>query len=178
VIDTTGGFDVLRLHQIIKLRLQRSLAAQRAQEPSNINPQIFNGPDANEDWDEAADQALNRVKIMRVFDFVGVSEAIDELRDDMRALRLKGILGTVAVAIPTQRTHIDDSESEEEDLMLFDGANDEAESAPTVEEAVSMIVVENITHVVHPILKSDYVQGLYSRAPELAEQPDSFGVAI
>lgn len=163
MIDTTGSFDVLRLHHIIKLRLQACRATDRVLELANPNPQIFNRPDANDDWDELADAALDRVRIMRVFDFVGVSEAINELRDDIKAVRLQEHKDPpTVVAMPTQITHVDDSESEEEDLMLFDGANDEflQEKSETKKvEPVSIVIIDNITHVVNPIIKNDYTQG-------------------
>ena len=148
---------MLRLHQTIKLRLHARRAAQRVKETSKPNPQVFSRADDDEDDDEIADQTLDRVKIMRVFDFIGVSEAIDELRNDIKKTAFEDQKDVRGSTVITQITHIEDSEDEEdEDLMLFSDVNDEAEMKS---DSVSLVLIDNITHVLNPILKADYIQG-------------------
>ncbi|KAI9833059.1 MAG: hypothetical protein M1819_003892 [Sarea resinae] len=70
VIDTTGSFDVVALAEIARLKVtdrgsQDGLTAQ-----------------------ETAGRILDRVRIMRVFDFVGVVEAIAELRSFLESISL------------------------------------------------------------------------------------------
>jgi hypothetical protein len=148
---------VQRLHQIIIARLKVGQLAQRAPAASNLNPHILTEYDAINDLETSASQALDRIKIMRVFDFVGLSEAVNELRDEVRTAEKDEDLAAAWEAEPTQKLHIADSPEQEcdEDIMLFDGANEDVVRP----DAVSLIVVDNITSVVNPILKTDYVQG-------------------
>ena len=164
VIDTTGGFDVLRLYQVIISRLQSRKAAERAQHFANPNPQIF-GPSApKEDTEQLAEGALDRVKVMRVFDFVGVSEAINELRDDFSVAASNDNVSPERELEVQQRNHVADSEGEDgDDEMLFDqekpdnGVGMELTSRKAGE--IGLIIIDNITHTLNPILKSNYVQG-------------------
>jgi RecA/RadA recombinase len=163
IIDTTGTLDILRLHQIILYRLRSKQAAERAAATSHINPKLFYPDCESDDTEKRAGQVLDRVKIMRVFDFVGVSEAVSELRDDIRNASKDRALAAAWAAEPTPKmTHVDDSQAEEgeEDLMLFDDVADvEPADVQGTLEPVSLVVIDNITNVVNTILKSNYVQG-------------------
>jgi hypothetical protein len=115
-----------------------------------------------------ADAALDRVRIMRVFDFVGVSEAVNELRAELQpppAIVLDQEQEQEAHQI---RGTIPDSE-DEDDEMLFDV--EQAESPPKLRDKVvertpdesaprlGLLLINNIAHVVNPLLKSNYAQG-------------------
>ena len=152
--------------------------------------------DVEEDADEetAAAKMLDRVKIMRVFDFVGVIEAIGEIRDELERPQAAPAESSPMPSSPPpmprepgmRRTvsKIGDSEDEDEEDMLFDSAAEAPEPplSPHVEpvtETVSeapperisseesgpstgktgMIIIGNITHVLSPLMKTDYVQG-------------------
>lgn len=161
IIDTTGTFDVLRLYQIIAYRIKSKQAADIAAATSNVNPKIFHAdPNAN-NLDATASQVLDRVKIMRVFDFVGVSEAISELRDDIRNAEKDQQSAAAWAAEPTQMTHVADSQADEggEDIMLFDDASDSETISSLKLEPVGLVIIDNITSSVSPVLKSSYVQG-------------------
>ncbi|KAF2665051.1 P-loop containing nucleoside triphosphate hydrolase protein [Microthyrium microscopicum] len=126
VLDAVGGFDVVRLESIVQAA----------------------GADA--------DDVLGRVRIVRVFDFVGVQEAVDELK-----------AGLMAPVAKTRRRdgRVLDSEDEE---------SDEEE-----EGRVEMVVLDNLTSVVGPLLKSNYIQaqavlGTFMRG--LAELTRKFGL--
>jgi hypothetical protein len=111
VLDAVGGFDVLRMESVV--------------EGCGVSEGDVEG-------------VLRRVKIVRVFDFVGVDEAIAELQAALSGKR-KRRRGR------RRGGEVLDSEDEE----------DEKE----VEGWVEMVLVDNLTSVVNPLLKSNYVQG-------------------
>jgi len=109
--------------------------------------------------DTEAEEVLQRVKIVRVFDFDGFREAVDEIRDNLETpvvLPLKSIRKTAhrrAEVIP-------DSEDEEEDLMAE--TEDEVEDiALTVLEPlkVGLILIDNLTTPINPLMKNNHVHG-------------------
>ncbi|KAF1935688.1 hypothetical protein EJ02DRAFT_471004, partial [Clathrospora elynae] len=126
VIDTTGNFDVLKLYTRIVAQLQRSpeiLASIRLVSSSEFGYKV----------EDVAAKVLDRVKIMRVFDFVGVTEAVGEIRDELEGQRAvnhekeewkESVVveqGWPATPLPPRRTVVADSEDEDEDdEMLFD----------------------------------------------------------
>jgi hypothetical protein len=135
VIDTTGTFDVFRLHQIAMSKL-----------PSRLSD--------NEKSAEA-EQLLHRLKIMRVFDFDGMLEAVAEVERDLAKRR-----STTAVAQKPKKRGKETGEipdSEEEDLS--DECEDIIEIPAASSNAVEMLVIDNLTPVVTPLLKSNHVQG-------------------
>lgn len=140
MIDTTGNLDVLRLYTLILSRLQRSpgiLTTARAATKSASEASV----------EDVAAKVLDHVKIMRVFDFVGVREAIGEIRDDLEGKqsskppREEARDGSTTVPKPStpepqpapKRTVVADSEDEDEDEeMLFDTSASPPKQAPAI----------------------------------------------
>ncbi|KAH7082195.1 hypothetical protein FB567DRAFT_447358 [Paraphoma chrysanthemicola] len=133
VVDTTGNFDVLKLYTLIVSRLQRDAEVLKS-------VRVATGCGEEEKVEEVAAKVLDHVKIMRVFDFVGVREAIGEIRDDLegrkpaRGKEEEAQQEPVAIPQPPEpvvdpepqpvpkRTVVQDSEDEDEDddeEMLF-----------------------------------------------------------
>jgi hypothetical protein len=144
---------------------------------------------------------LERVKIMRVFDFEGVVEAVEEVKEGLEGPMEKASPGEeekggeekevceekevneqVKKPVPIPRkTVIPDSEDEDEDEdeMLLEtpiitteavgpekGQMEvehlpppEKEEEVASEENVSFVLIDNLAHVHHPLLKEDYVPG-------------------
>jgi hypothetical protein len=140
---------------------------------------------------------------MRVFDFMGAREAVDEIRAGLEkkkniepaskveqknehALQEEG----VKIEPPTdkahmKRTYVADSEDEEDDEeMLFDSdatitaaaqpvrdpepAQTEAPEAPHQETEpgqIKIIIIDNLAQVLNPLLKKDYIQGIFPYRP-------------
>lgn len=149
VVDSTGNFDVLGVYTGILEKLKG-------------NSSVFRKMKAKEEdtVEEVAARALDRVKMMRVFDFVGVREAIGEIRDDlerkkapdhktMNTRRQTPMISKPATPKrPTpepltpepqlRRTAVADSEDEDEEdeEMLFDtiATSKEPTPAPAVQE--------------------------------------------
>jgi len=138
---------------------------------------------------------LERVKIMRVFNLVGLEEAIEEVVDALETpketeLEPKSRGKDVEVGAevkevplkPVRREVVQDSEDEGEDEdeeMLFDstplspppptprhleqqprqlntGTDDEDRIR---DSSVSFLLIDNIAHVIRPLLKENYTQG-------------------
>jgi hypothetical protein len=145
---------------------------------------------AVEDVETTAGKALERVKIMRVFDFVGVSEAVNELRAGLESpLSQQGSLVETPRARPA-RHEIPDSEDEDDDDdddMLLDWEltqhDQETEknsraSPDNIDEKLGLLFIDNIAHAVNPLLKSNYVQGTQHFTPDLAHYSPPAGQSL
>lgn len=182
VIDTTGNFDVMGLYTWILRRLEK--------EPEIVVRQVEN-VGVEQEKERVAAGILDRVRIMRVFDFVGMREAVGELRDGLEGQSRSNdeVMKTVNAdrktdsPLPRKRTEVADSEDEDEELeksddeMLFDTETSTVDPAPAPEPATSSstqaqqrhpptpptqskikaILVDNLAHVLNPVLKKDAV---------------------
>lgn len=136
IIDTTGNFDVLRLYKLILGRLKSS---------PNVLP---NSDSTTQRLEDVAAKILDRVKIMRAFDFVGVQEAISEISESFyRKERVTEMdkeakenltvqMSSPETKAPAVRKYVADSEDEEDsDKMLFDSESVVAQPEPTAQES-------------------------------------------
>ncbi|KAI4651832.1 hypothetical protein J4E93_002028 [Alternaria ventricosa] len=145
VVDTTGNFDVLQLYTMIVAQLSRRPNVQ-----TSLRSSLNHGPETP--TEDLAAKVLDRVKIMRVFDFVGVREAIGEIRDGIekkkdaeRASSTEEKKATLPIEepaqeppvkkVPVKRTYVADSEDEEDDEeMLFDSDVTDTTAAQPVQD--------------------------------------------
>ncbi|KXT04289.1 hypothetical protein AC578_7963 [Pseudocercospora eumusae] len=111
VIDCTLAFDVRKLHKIV----QTSLPVP-----------------------EDALKILDRLKIMKIFDYTGLTEALAEVREHLEQK-------------PAPKATISDSEDEED--LVVSGAKSDAISPR------ELLIVTNLTHILAPMIKTSYVQG-------------------
>jgi hypothetical protein len=142
---------------------------------------------------------------MRVFDFMGAREAVDEIRDGLEKKKniepaskveeknehaLKednAMIEPPTDKLQMKRTYVADSEDEEDDEeMLFDSdatitaaaqpvrdpepAQTEASEAPHPETEtepgqIKIILIDNLAQVLNPLLKKDYIQGIFPCRP-------------
>jgi len=151
IIDTTGAFDVVQLHQVLLLRAGQS----------------------------RADDLLHRVRIMRVFDFAGVVECVHEIHTELAQPTISPSKPPPVVSLPPVRkskrreTMVLDSEDEDDD-------SDEPEQTPNLDpdpeppslhssEAPSlehgMLIIDNIASVTLPVMRSNHVQGTIASYP-------------
>ncbi|KAM3419420.1 hypothetical protein BST61_g5348 [Cercospora zeina] len=135
IIDSTLTFDVRRLHATL-----RSCTAA---------------------GQNTAMEALERLKISKVFDRIGMMEAVAELGDELNSSRKRQRV------VKPQKSTIEDSEDEEDDML---NDNEVPVSSTTAEHAGnnesprstashSLLIVDSISHVMTPIIKNDYTQG-------------------
>lgn len=155
IVDTTNSFDVRRLHK----RLVSGLRPQR-----------------NEDDAKAeAVRVLERVRIMKAFDFVGMTECIAELRENLETgEQMKSHQDSEfepeQEKIPGPRGTVGDSEDEDDMLDDIGPTSPEKPSPPPLKTArpeettpadqpQHLLVIDNITYVASPIIKNSHVQG-------------------
>ncbi|ORY12493.1 hypothetical protein BCR34DRAFT_296971 [Clohesyomyces aquaticus] len=172
VIDTTGNLDVLRIYATLASRLRKTPPQQS---------DVIDHADA----EDIAAKILDRVKIMRVFDLEGIVEAVGEIREGLDQVptppmneRLEDPPRPTEEPKKISKTVIQDSEDEEdeEDEMLFESAPKSQsppnpDAAPPLSEPVKgldkegagpqgkvgFVLVDNIAHVISPVLKSNYI---------------------
>ncbi|THW06635.1 hypothetical protein D6D26_01431, partial [Aureobasidium pullulans] len=125
LIDATGNLDVLKLYRSIITRLSNSNHDHEA----NV---------------KLATSTLDRVKIMRVFDFEGVVEGLNELIDDLEGRNVP-------------KNTIGDSQEEAEDEMLDVGSEEKVEEEK--KEQAGMVLINNLSQVLGLLLKNNYAQG-------------------
>ena len=145
VIDTTNSFDVRRLHKRLVVLLRERGGKDEVR--------------------ESAVQALERVRIMKAFDFVGMTECVAEMRERLENLEVEtddpeSAFGKQNVQAP--RGTVGDSEDEEE---MLDGLRSPekpenlASDTTQGEDSWNLLVIDNIAHVTSPMLKNSHVQG-------------------
>jgi hypothetical protein len=169
-------------------RLQKDVTLQRVQQATKSVGQAVSTDSASTPEDVVAN-ILERVRIMRVFDFDGVVEAIGEVREELeKVVREPAGLPCPHPAFSPEkrrpREEVADSEDEdggldnEEEDMLYGGVSkpevlqtapgtsrlgiEDSESKEVAENEggkISIIVIDNLTQVLNPLLKSNYVQG-------------------
>ena len=176
------------------------IVAQLSRRPdiqTSLRSSLNQGPETP--TEDLAAKVLDRVKIMRVFDFVGVREAIGEIRDGIEKKKAverapgteekKATLPSEEPAqeeapvgkVPVKRTYVADSEDEEDDEeMLFDSDVTENTAAQPVQNPeparieapenidaeivpgpTKIVLIDNLAQVLNPLLKKDYIQGIY-----------------
>ncbi|KAK7615182.1 hypothetical protein JOL62DRAFT_144584 [Phyllosticta paracitricarpa] len=209
LIDTASTFDVARLYTTLlsQLRQRRRLARaqlrnQMAPQPQQQQVQRQADADAGDDGDEEeeAERVLDRVYHARVFDFVGMVDAVTEVRERLERQTQRAERGECAEETSMERedaqmpgkegekrrglkrirsdvTHIDDTDDEVEedddddaDAMVIDATGEqqmepaakaqrgEAQPVSDGTRGEGMIVVDSISHIVGPMMKTNHVQ--------------------
>lgn len=155
IVDTTNSFDVRRLHK----RLVSGL-----QERKN-----------DDDAKAKAAQVLERVQIMKAFDFVGMTECVAELRESLESREQKiSQQGPESSSwepkAPAPRGTVGDSEDEDDMLDDIEPISlekrpslppkpVEPEEKPPEDDPQHLLIIDNITYVASPIIKNSHVQG-------------------
>ena len=184
----------MRLYTLIVSRLQSDTAILDTLRSSYAS--------TNLSAEEVGAKVLERVKIMRVFDLVGVIEAVGEIREELEG-KSQGNAENETVEVrtkeaveddrrreapPIKKTVIADSEDEEEDededemllntkptssthssiasappnipvpVMETDPASTAHQKHTAKEGRMAFILIDNLAHVIIPLLRKDYVQ--------------------
>ena len=139
IFDCANSFDVRRLHRAIEFDMQ-----------------------SQKDSAHHAMVALDRVKIMKVFDFVGLRECESELS---RVLESNESPSTSPISQERgPEGTIRDSEDEEETLDLAtDPPKQSRPPAATTPQSANpcthLLLIDNLSHVTAPMIKNLYAQG-------------------
>lgn len=138
IIDTGLSLDVRKLHQALTSRMS---------DRSNAS--------------EQAAKLLDRVKIMKVFDFVGLTESLAEVRDELEGKPTPPPNPSPRPASNVPRGTIGDSEDEDEDELLAPRTIQLAPSTTTKPPPAepTLLIISTLSLLTLPLLKSNYVSG-------------------
>ncbi|CZT25792.1 uncharacterized protein RCC_11461 [Ramularia collo-cygni] len=100
---------------------------------------------------EAAIQVLDRLKIMKVFDYVGLTEAMFELRESLEERAQSPAARAPKATIP-------DSQDDDEEVLDNPPPVEELPQEDDV-EAPNLLIIDSISHVIAPLIKNNYTQG-------------------
>jgi len=145
VIDTNGSFEVIGLHQVLSDQVARRSTTAQA-EGENLS----------------AEGCLERVKLMRVFDFVGLTEAINELKE---FLEKPSHCQVSPLSSSTKSMIVPDSEDEGDGLLSVGSPIEvaqrpkDADQGKLISPLTWILVIDNLSNVIQPIFKSNYIQG-------------------
>ncbi|KAK0260468.1 hypothetical protein LTS09_004764 [Friedmanniomyces endolithicus] len=134
VIDITLAFDLRRLHGKLAHALQ------------------FHGRDIKE-----AMTILGRLKIMKVFDFVGLTESVVEVRESLESSGTYSPPHVLKQAAP--RSTVGDSEDEGEMLDVPTLPSPAPQDKPKDISSPSLLIIDSISQIAAPLIKSNHVQG-------------------
>ncbi|KAK6002722.1 hypothetical protein QM012_001472 [Aureobasidium pullulans] len=137
LIDASGNFDVLSLYKSLLTRLAKT----------NTN---------HEETIKQATSILDRVKIMRVFDFEGVVEGLNELIDELEGNHIP------------KNTIRDSQEEEDEEDLIFPEVKKEKKQKQ--ESTAGLVLINNLSQVLGLLLKNNYAQGMIIYAGELSRE--------
>ncbi|CAK1355201.1 hypothetical protein CB0940_01044 [Cercospora beticola] len=133
IIDSTLTFDVRRLHATLR---------------SSLHP-----------GQSDAMEALKRLKISKVFDRIGMMEAVAELGEELNAEKQQK-QQRPAEMTKLRKSTIEDSEDEEDILDESPEKSPSHPGAPVPSTTIKrLLIVDSISHVMTPIIKNDYTQG-------------------
>lgn len=140
IVNTGSSFDVRKVHRLTLERVRD-----------------------HEDASKSALQVLDRLKIMKVFDFEGLKDALSELRQS--ASHQSATSGKSHHETRAPRGTVSDSEDEDEMLDGWQPTQPEPatpikpQPAPAHITASGLLLINNLPQVISPLIKSNYAQG-------------------
>lgn len=111
---------------------------------------LFRAIEASSEDRNAAIKVLDRLKIMKVFDYVGLAEALSELRDTLEVRMASPATKAPKATIP---------DSQDEDDEVLESPSPIQDSPETDTHAPNLLIIDSISHVVAPLIKNNYAQG-------------------
>ena len=166
-IDTNGSFSPLRLRNALAYRIEAKIQRNSYQESGYMYEKRTSALENSKvAIMEKATSMLDRVKVMRVFDFAGVVEAISEVKDMMDETAQKSEK-TPVLAFEKRRDEVGDSEEEvdEEDEGLQPEPRQEGATlgnhhgSEPRSVSIGMIIIDTITNVVSAMMAKSQIQG-------------------
>lgn len=168
LIDTTGSFSPLRLRNVVVSRiLEQSLQPAYQQSGYVYERSLAGSTVSDQSVVEEATSLLDRVKVMRVFDFAGVVEAVSEIgqiweKGDHNAD------GQLEAECQKGNKIIDDSETDDVSCDNDNGSN--ASSIARAENydeqpedkscCISMVIIDTITNIASSMVQRNQTQGI------------------
>lgn len=166
LIDTTGSFSPLRLRNVIISRLSKQSHQSTYQQTGYVYKLLpASSNEGTGDLVEKATSLLDRVKVMRVFDFAGVVEAVGEIGEIWE--RQVDQVESRLVGMSQERSRIIDDSEEEEASPTDDNVNKSIDVTDTrvgthtkKSGCIDIIVVDTITNVVSSMVSGSQIQGV------------------
>ena len=161
VVDTTGSFSPLRLRDVLVFRLEAQLQRDSLRQTGYMYESMHsNNNDQRSQIIAQATAMLDRVKVMRVFDFAGLVEAIGEIQQ-MRENHLRDLQNQREAKACTRKEVIDSEDELDDDDDDNDAARMDSEihSEAKNDGAIGMILVDTMTNVVSAVVSKSQVQG-------------------
>lgn len=170
LIDTTGSFSPLRLRDLMVSRLMKRSRQLDYQQVGHVYEPLQAEAKASDDIIVEATSLLDHVKVMRVFDFAGVIEAVNEI-GEMWEREVDHVDDHPAVSPREESRIIDDSEGDEVSFSNENENERENEQLNSTRAAnyheesnrksgyVCMIVIDTMTNVVSSMISGNQVQG-------------------
>ena len=159
-VDTTGSFSPLRLRDVIVNRLSCLPNQAIFQQSGYVYERLHSHSKAQtlDDFREEATHMLDRVRVMRIFDYAGVVEAIGEVseRCDENERLQNSLYRQDLSKDATQENEIakdqegDKKETKELDVFI----------PPVIDGGIGMVVIDNIASVISPMLSRNQTEGL------------------
>ncbi|MCJ1387699.1 hypothetical protein MMC18_000542 [Xylographa bjoerkii] len=172
IIDTTGSFSPLRLRDIIVHRL-RQTGLVRYQQSGYVYEKVSTELEIEslESLRAKATEMLDRVKVMRVFDFAGVIEAIGEAGDLCKRD------GRSSEEVDAERVRemeeVANSEDEGDEVTISDEPEDPRAQDKRISSGrgLGMMIVDNIANLVSTAMSKNQTEGLISLLMTLIPVP-------
>ena len=164
-IDTNGSFSPLRLQNILAYRLEAKIQHNSYQESGYMYEKRTSALEhSKEAMIEKATSMLDRVKVMRVFDFAGVVEAVSEVNELMEDIAQQS--NKPSIRVLEKKDEIGDSEDEpdEEEDLQGESRRESADVSHFQGSAshsgqIGVIIVDTVTNVVSAMMAKSQVQG-------------------
>ena len=152
----------MRLRDVLIYRLEARDRHQRYQESGYVYEKVTHADDEKAALTETATAMLDRVKVMRVFDFAGVIEAIGEVNEVIERTKTASVLSRESDE-PSEKREIGDSEEEEESSngespTRLAVMNDQATFNPN-DGQIAMVIVDTLVNVFGSVISTNHVQG-------------------
>ncbi|MCJ1436757.1 hypothetical protein MMC27_006139 [Xylographa pallens] len=161
IIDTTGSFSPVRLQDVIVCRLHQT-GVVRYQQSGYVYEKVSVevGAESLESLRGKAAEMLDRVKVMRVFDYAGVIEAIGEAGDLCK--RNGQSSGEVKAEQVHKGEEVANSEDEEDEVTISNEPEDQRaqELETSLDGSLGMIVVDNIANLVSTAMSKNQTEAL------------------
>lgn len=174
LIDTNGSFAAVSLRDVISHHLENLSRQARYKQSGYVYEKVpaAQSAAAVRDFKSEATRMLCRVKVMRVFDFAGIVEAVDEVResweksDNQQKTPEAGEAAAESANLEPQarlEREISDSqesatpESQEQGHLIEPTPNE----PPARPRGIKMLVVDNIANPVSSMMAKSTMQGMY-----------------
>ena len=158
-IDTTGSFSPLRLRDVIAHRLSCPPSEAVYQQSGYVYEIVHSHPkpETLNVFREKATLMLDRVRVMRVFDYAGAVEAIGEVSErcdeherPQGSVYQKNVYkdATLAKEIANSQES-DDEETDKLNICV----------QPVIDGGIGMVIIDNIASVMSPMLSKNQTEG-------------------